>query len=414
MKLLFVSNQFPPDSRGGYENLCKEVATAFVARGHQVTVVTSRSIDGAAVKEEAPFPVLRVLRRQLEGGLKSTVVKLLREYRQSEAENLRQIRGLVNELQPDGVLIWGMWNISRAVPAEFERLLPEHTAYYLCDYWPSLPSAYIQRFEEPARRGAAQLLKSALGAYFLPQLHREAPVELHLKNVFTVSQALREILVAKGVAISQAQVVYGGTQTAEYLAAGEQHTGLPGKLRLMWMGRLEADKGLHTAIEAIKQLHTLPDVQITLDIYGKGDPAYTERVQSVVTQSGLSDTVKFCGSVPRSEIAAVLAQHDILLFTSEWEEPFARSPLEALLVGLAVISTTTGGSGEAMIDRETALTYRAGDATALARKIEELAANPQLRTCLAERGRQLVIERFSFDRTVDELETAMVQICRAD
>ena len=40
MKLLFVSNQFPPDSRGGYENLCKEVATAFVDRGHEIAVVT--------------------------------------------------------------------------------------------------------------------------------------------------------------------------------------------------------------------------------------------------------------------------------------------------------------------------------------------------------------------------------------
>ena len=121
--------------------------------------MTSLTPGAAAVKEETPFPVHRVLRRELEGGLKSTVFKLLGERKASEAENLRQVRRLVAEVAPDGVLIWGMWNMPRAVPAEFERALPEKTAYYLCDYWPSLPSAYIQRWEEPARRKLAQIGK---------------------------------------------------------------------------------------------------------------------------------------------------------------------------------------------------------------------------------------------------------------
>ena len=411
MKLLFVSNQFPPDSRGGYENLCKEVATAFVERGHEIAVVTSLTPGAAAVKEETPFPVHRVLRRELEGGLKSTVFKLLGERKASEAENLRQVRRLVTEVAPDGVLIWGMWNMPRAVPAEFERALPEKTAYYLCDYWPSLPSAYIQRWEEPARRKLAQIGKSALAAFFLPGLRSEAPVKLGYKHVFTVSDAVRSLLVQKGVAIANAQTVYGGTQITEFLQAAALHSDQPGHLRLVWIGRLEADKGLHTAIAALAQLRPPDGVEITLNIYGKGDPDYTAQVQAQVEQQQLGNRVKFCGVVPRHEIPAVLAAHDVLLFTSEWEEPFARSPLEALLVGLSVISTTTGGSGEALVEGKTALTYPAGDAATLARKIEQMAANPALRSRLAEAGRQLVIDQFSFERTVDELEAAMRKIC---
>ena len=43
---------------------------------------------------------------------------------------------------------------------------------------------------------------------------------------------------------------------------------------------------------------------------------------------------------------AVYRAHDLLLFTSEWAEPFALTPIEAMGCGLPVIGTTTGGSAE--------------------------------------------------------------------
>ncbi len=428
MKLLFVSNQFPPDSRGGYENLCKEVATAFVERGHDIAVLTSHSTTVQASSDSSPFPVLRYLYREVDGGLNSTIRRLLTNRQRLEAENIEQVRRVLAELKPDGVLVWGMWNIPRSVPAELERLMPERIAYYMCDYWPSLPSAYIQRWEEPARRRSTRIAKRTVGAYFLNKLRNEQRPTLQLKHSFTVSNAVRRILVEKGVPLSHAQVIYGGTQTEEYLTAGQDRTCDPSRLRLIWMGRLEADKGLHTAIEAMAQIspaiaavgktdatHTnikrsAEPVQVTLSVYGKGDPDYTTHVQALVRQHGLGEVVSFCGSVPRSEIPQVLAQHDALLFTSEWDEPFARSPLEALLVGLAVISTTTGGSGEALIDGQTALTYPTGDAATLARQIDRLTEDPELRRRLAATGQAMVIDQFTFERTVNELETAMRKI----
>ena len=98
----------------------------------------------------------------------------------------------------------------------------------------------------------AQIGKSALAAFFLPGLRSEAPVKLGYKHVFTVSDAVRSLLVQKGVAIANAQTVYGGTQITEFLQAAALHSDQPGHLRLVWIGRLEADKGLHTAIAALR------------------------------------------------------------------------------------------------------------------------------------------------------------------
>ena len=63
----------------------------------------------------------------------------------------------------------------------------------------------------------------------------------------------------------------------------------------------------------------------------------------------------------RTKCLDVYRQHDALLFTSEWEEPFALTPLEAMACGLPVIGTTTGGSKELFRCGSNALTYTAGN-----------------------------------------------------
>jgi glycogen(starch) synthase len=107
----------------------------------------------------------------------------------------------------------------------------------------------------------------------------------------------------------------------------------------------------------------------------------------------------------------VLAQYDALIFPSEWQEPFARTVLEAMAAGLVVIGTTTGGTGEILVDEVTGLTFPAGDAQVLARQIQHLYHNPTLRVQLAKIGQQCVIQNFTFSRMVDQIETALKFIC---
>src|ERR687887_17309 len=60
-----------------------------------------------------------------------------------ERQNLDQLSKLVAEVRPDAALVWGMWNVPRAVPALLEQLLGSRVVFYFCDYWPTLPSAYL-------------------------------------------------------------------------------------------------------------------------------------------------------------------------------------------------------------------------------------------------------------------------------
>ena len=420
MRILFVSNLFPPYARGGYEQWCEEVAHLLAARGHQLAVLTSRrgvsqgtaARDGSPPEDgagEQPLNVQRVLQAEVEGGLAETTWRLLRTAPQIEAENLAATRDLLASFQPDAVLIWGMWNINRSVPQQIERAAGSRVAYYFCDYWPSLPNAYVQRLQEPARHAPLQWFKSVLSRVFLPRLEARSAPPLRLEHPICVSHAVRDILVERGVPVAHAKVIHGGTQVEEF-ATSPAPAPPEAPLRLLYMGRLEPIKGVHTAVQAMQQLGSRAPV--TLDILGGGAAEYVAELQGAVTQGSLQERVRFIGGVPRAQVPSVLAEHDVLLFPSEWEEPFARSVLEAMAAGLVVIGTTTGGTGEILREGETGLTFAAGDAERLAAQISRVVDDPALRERLREAGRRTVRRHYTLERMVDDLERELQSIAQ--
>jgi glycosyltransferase involved in cell wall biosynthesis len=408
MRILFVSNMFPPFGRGGYEQWCEEVAASLAARGHTLAVLTSQSGDATNGADAArPFPVYRLLHTQVEGGLAETTLRLLREPHRHEEENLAQTQRVLDEFCPDVAMIWGMWNIDRTVPHLIEERLQGNVAYYFCDYWPSLPSAYIQRMQEPARRPKMQQFKTLVSRYFMPRLNGSRPVPLRLEHPICVSRAVRDILVARGVDVAHAKVVYGGTTVEEYDLLplrpdpGRDLTDAP--LRLLYMGRLEPMKGVHTVVRALCDIN----VPSTLAILGAGDPDYQAVLEGMVRAYGLQDRVRFLGAARRAQVPKVLAEHDVLLFPSEWEEPFARTLLEGMAAGLVVVGTTTGGTGELLVEGETGLTFRPGDAEQLAAQVCRLGRDGELRRTFSETGCRIIRQYYTLGRMVDELEAEL-------
>jgi glycosyltransferase involved in cell wall biosynthesis len=146
---------------------------------------------------------------------------------------------------------------------------------------------------------------------------------------------------------------------------------------------------------------------ITLDIVGRGAPDYETYLRELVKQHHLSQNVFFRDRVHHSEMPAMLAQYDALIFSSEWEEPFARTVLEAMAAGLVVIGTTTGGTAEILVEGKTGLTFPAGNAEVLADQIRRLSNDTKLRQKLARDGRQSVNKYFTFTRMVNQIEAAL-------
>lgn len=411
MRILFLSNYYPPRHNGGYEQLCQEAAVAFSQRGHRVSILTSAKGPGAAVVEESGIQVRRRLHLEVEGGVLQTTVQLLRSRNRLERQNLNSLRSAIDDAQPDVALIWGMWNVPRSLPALAERLMPGRVVYYICDYWPSLPSAYVQQFQEPARRGLTHWPKKLLGQLILTKLRCERPIPLALERPFCVSQAVRRLLIRAAVPIRHARVIYNGIAIEQFppVRVARWQRAEP-DLKLLYAGRLAPEKGVHTAIRALTFVGGQQDRHVTMDVVGTGHPDYVRSLKTLVRELGLDERVAFKSGVPRPKMPALLADHDVLVFPSEWEEPLARMIMEAMATGLVVIGTATGGTGELLEEGVTGLTFGPGDARGLASQIQRVLEDRALGERLAQAARRRVEQQFTFERMVDELETVLGEL----
>jgi glycosyltransferase involved in cell wall biosynthesis len=131
-----------------------------------------------------------------------------------------------------------------------------------------------------------------------------------------------------------------------------------------------------------------------------------------VIELNLCQHVVFQGRVPRSEIPAILVQNDVFLFPSVWEEPIARTVMEAMASGLPVIGTTSGGQREMLIDGVNALVFPPDDPIRLMECILQLRDDFDLRFRLGEAGRQVVQNRFSLERMTENIETWLASIVK--
>ena len=153
---------------------------------------------------------------------------------------------------------------------------------------------------------------------------------------------------------------------------------------------------------ALKALNNIKDqFRGELRIFGTGEAEYLKSLQDFVTANGLP--VRF-SSARMEEMPEIYRSHDALLFTSEWEEPFALTPLEAMASGIPVIGTTTGGSREIFRHRDNALTYTAGNSEELGERILELANSPSLRARIASTGQDEVRNTYALPIIVDQIE----------
>jgi glycogen synthase len=416
MRILFLSNYYPPVVLGGYEQLCCEVGEELTRRGHVVCVLTSRSPNATCASADNGVQVHRSLHLEVESGLVQTAIGRVRHGKQMARENLESLLGVVAGFRPDVALIWGMWNVSRSVPAELEHLLPDRVAYYLCDYWPSLPSAHVQQWQAPSRRGATRLAKWLVRRPAVALLENGPPIRLRFQHAACVSRATRSLLAQAGVPVDHASVIYLGIRTEEFASGrpdARRHR-RAGALKLVYAGRLSSEKGVHTALRAMAALADRPDPPVTLDIVGRGDTASERELKAAARRHRLDGRVTFRGSFPRSEMPTILAHYDALVFPSEWEEPFAGIVLEAMVAGLVVIGTTTGGTGEVLIEGETGLAFPRGDAEALARQVRRLLDDSGLGRRLATAARQRVEEKFTLTHTVDQLEAFLQRIANGE
>lgn len=403
MKLLFVTNLYPPHHLGGYEQLCHEVTARLQVRGHTLHVLTSTF--GVQHQQSEPGIDRRLL---LESDVYFYRPQQLLRYRTIQAHNRQVIERTLQTIAPEAVVLWGMWKMSKQVAKQLEEPGAPPLAYYLASEWPNEPGAHEDYWDGAATTIGGRLFKQSLRSGVKSALRSEwRPYSLRYQHAMTCSAAVRDNLVAAGVPVERAKVVYHGIDPEIYGGIADRAANQAGNaLKVVFVGSLVPHKGTHTAIEAVGHvLAQRPGAPITLDVLGKGHPDYEAKLHETVDKWHLERAVTFYDPIPRAQLPEFLARFNTMVLPSIWAEPLARISQEVMAAKLALVGTLTGGTKEILNDGVNGLGFPPDDAPALAQQFMRLIDDPALRRQLVAAGWKTVTERFTMARMLNELES---------
>jgi alpha-maltose-1-phosphate synthase len=163
---------------------------------------------------------------------------------------------------------------------------------------------------------------------------------------------------------------------------------------ILYVGRLEAEKGLQVLIKAFS---TLSEGHI-LYIVGKGD--YTAQLKIQANELGLEGKVIFTGFMEKDEIGRYYDMADIFVHPALWPEPFPRTILEALAHRLPLIVSDSGSS--ASILGSAGLSFTSGDDKDLGLKMQSILDDEALRHRTIEAGAD-VLRRYHPDTILAQI-----------
>jgi glycosyltransferase involved in cell wall biosynthesis len=368
VRVLLVTNTYPPADLSGVGTLAKELAHRLALDGHSVTVLTRRpprdDPHGAAVRgPKLLFPLFAALRF---------------------ARAPRTPWDLVQVHESDGALVAVMLRLLRPLGARAGQARLVAT----------LQVSYVEerRAVRPILADGTVVSRPTFGERVFAWLR--APL---LAALGRLTARLADAVVAPSHATAAELRRDYGVERVEVIANGVTAAPVPPPHRpelppvILYSGRLRSRKAVAVLLAAMPRvLAAVPKCRLVI----VGDGEQGAQVAAAVRARGLAAHVELAGALPRPAAMARLAEADVFCLPSIYEGlPLAI--LEAMAAGLPVVATAVSGNPEAVEDGVTGLLVPAENATALADALIALLADPERRRAMSEAARARIAERFS-------------------
>jgi glycogen synthase len=423
MRILIVSNLYPPQYVGGYEVRCAQVAEALQQAGHTVQVVTSvYGLPAGAGRSE----VIRGVE----------VARCLNQYAFlpwrtrwpwtffracEELNDARELRRIAERFRPDVVNWWSLYGLSKLLPTLPRRWgIPD--VHWIEHWW--MIEEYGRDGDRPAAFWASvwdgqwgprplRPLLRAFGRRWEARIAREnlatRDFALAPTHICFVSDFMAQIHRNAGFEFPSSEVIYGGVPPEMFYQPVRKRADSE-RLRLLYAGQISADRGLHTVVEALSQMGGDLRSRVTLDVAGDGPVDYVARVKAQVEGAGLTNCVAFVGKQSHAQMPALYRQHDVLVFASARREGLPLTMVEAMLSGCAVLTTEAGGAREvAALARLP--TFSEHDADGLRHALARLVIDREEVHRIASRAQQVALAELGVDRMMRRFTTTLQRIC---
>lgn len=341
------------------------LATAWIATGHHVSVLTSRSLDAPANEPPAPFPIVRsAVPRVRWLGTAWYVASLFCHIRRSGADVVY---------------------VSMLKHAAFAAVVALRGS--------SVP--VVLRAEGSGPTGDAYWQRDAPFGAWIRRVCRQAAA------IVVPSPVIAQELIDAGYPAPQLRLIPNGVPVParpwqpEDVSDARRSLGLANVFTACYTGRLHVDKGLADLIEAAATLRRRGSA-IQLVLLGEG-PERTKLVERA-HDTGVADLVHLPGRV--SEVEPYLRASDFFVLPS-YQEGLSVALLEAMALGMPAVASDIPAN-RFLDEKGTVILTPARDAAALAATVLRLRESPDAARAVGQSARALVQERFSLTAVAEQ------------
>jgi glycogen(starch) synthase len=216
-------------------------------------------------------------------------------------------------------------------------------------------------------------------------------------SLITCSASMRdEITDLFGPDLSEVRVIRNGIDTAGWPFA--RRTRRTGPAELLFVGRLEYEKGVHDAIAALPRIRrTHPGTTLTI----AGEGTQQAWLEEQARKHKVMKATKFVGRVDHSGLLALLHRATAVVLPSHYE-PFGIVALEAAAAGAPLVTSNVGGLGEAVISGVTGMSCPPRDIAGLAAAVRAVLDDPDAAQRHAVAARDRLTSDFSWATVASE------------
>ena len=383
MRICLISREYPPETGwGGIATFTRHLAHGLKEIGHTVEVV-SLSADEDKIQFDDGIKIHRV-KQEWAGERLGTIsmcmpysryvlmtsTSLWRRFFQIHVEEPFDVVD-TPELLAEGL----MPAITRAIPLVV-RLYTPHSKFIkekLHNVTPSFDHEFVAAIERVAMLSADVLTSPSQDlARFVAD---------------DISYDLEDI-----------HIVRNPIDPAQFSDDGACALEPNGKLRVMFVGRLEERKGIHYLIDAIPEVIAVhKDVEFVIigddTKNAKGQRSVLDELKAKLKADGTESCVRFIPRIKLEELPAYYRSADISIVPSVYDNsPYTCQ--EAMSCGNPVIGTNSGGTAEYLVDGESGISIPPRDSKAIAGAIIRLIQDESLRVEMGANARKRVLEHF--------------------
>lgn len=405
MKILAITDSYPPHHTGGYELRSRDVLEGLRLRGHKVKIITTRCPTKPCSLHKKENDIIRILVKRSE--TPSIAVRIIRDI--IEINHIHQV---VNHFLPDVIYLSHLGDLLKPVFFYFSKC---HLPVVFDDG--GLGMFYINKLFNQGlyfrHHKHDQTVKNHLKSFLQRIIHIASrgliPIGLTWPDdlrIYFNSQKSRDYALHNGAPVENARVIYSGVDTSVFFMKPEIFLHAP--LRIIIPGRIEPKKGIIDSVSLLSLL-LQSNIQASLTIIGPvASRTYLNEINQKISQQNLERFVKFLPMVDHLRLSEFYRGSDICFFPSYQLTGLSRIPFEAMASGCLVITYGNEGSSEVILSGETGYIIPEGDIQSVASILGNIISTPVLYQKIVLNANKLLTQKYSLAAYLDQVENIII------